>query len=77
MHYDVDYSNKPDADLLALEDICDYIGRDKFNELTTMFQARTQLSFEQFSAWVSLTGVQGFPVRAWYKHCYPNATLPN
>lgn len=71
-HYDISYKDLPEAQAhtKAIQDIKEYLGDDRFDKITKEFQKKI-LSFDNFAMYASITGVQGFPVQAWYKHCWP------
>ena len=76
-HYNIDYSDLEDAEkqAKAIADIIDYLGSpSKFNELTTMFREEADGNMHQrwFEIACSFAGVQGYPVVAWFHHCFPN-----
>lgn len=74
MHYDVDYSvfdNEVDKHNAAIEDIRDYLGGEKFATLTTEFRAMGEMTFGSFANYVSIAGISGYPVKAWYNHIWP------
>lgn len=71
-HYNIDYSGlEPDEKYKkALEDIKDYMGADKFDELTEAFRAEGKMPEGRFHNYVSLAGVSGYPAVAWYNYIY-------
>lgn len=72
-HYDVDYSEIQDPIAKhnkAIEDIKEYMGEERFANLTNTFKEYPNLSLEQFTLYCSIAGVQGYPVKAWYNYCY-------
>lgn len=54
----------------AIADVKEYLGEDRFSQLTELFRQQPY-TLDQFSLAVSFAGVQGYPVKAWYNHCYP------
>lgn len=71
-HYDVNYSglSPNDAHNQAIKDIIDYMGEEKYNDLTQQFRA-FELNLDAFRMYVSFAGIQGFPVERWYNEVYP------
>lgn len=72
-HYDVNYSDlTPQAKHdKAIADIKDYLGDDKYRNLTAEFRAAGPMPLGRFEMYLSIAGVQGYPVRAWYNEVYP------
>lgn len=72
-HYDIDYSGlDPIAKHeKALQDIVDYMGRDKFDRLVESLRKGEQLTLQHFRLVMSFAGVQGYPVKALYNHIWP------
>lgn len=73
-HYNIDYSKYDDDPITkhnqAIKDIKEYIGEEKFDNLTQEFKSFSWMSLEQFGFYVSLAGIQGYPVKAWYNYIY-------
>lgn len=70
MHTTIDYhhlSGKAKQQA-ALLDLRNYYGSDKFDHLNGEFKTLKDqgLTFEGFTAYVELSGVQGYPIRAWW-----------
>lgn len=65
-HYDIDYSKSPAPAFDAVQDIIDYLGKKKYNEISPMISLVTHCG--QFTMYCSIAGIHGFPVRAWYEH---------
>jgi len=56
----------------ALNDIKEWLGdHRKFLELTKTFRAEKP-SQRAFTFYCGLAGVQGYPVVAWWRHCFPD-----
>ena len=73
-HYNIDYSDLAGSQKQqkALADIIDWFGSDRrFAELTTAFREEPGLTQERFALFTSIAGVQGYPVIAWWNHCFP------
>ena len=73
-HYNTSYSNlEGEAKITyAIADIIEWLGSGKkFAELTKAFQAEKP-SQRAFTFYCSLAGVQGYPVIAWWRHCFPS-----
>lgn len=75
MSYIVDYSELDNDPIAkhnkAIEDIKEYLGEEKFNRVTE--QIRTEypdMTLKQFQMAISFGGVQGYPAKAWYNHCF-------
>ena len=59
----------------ALNDIKDYLGEPKFNEITSAFRNTYPVGVKvptlgQFRFKLSFVGVQGYPVEVWYSHIF-------
>jgi len=74
-HYDISYANlAPDAKRAqAIQDIKDYLGDDRYNELTDLIHQNYQLppNLEKFRMAVSMSGIRGYPVVAWHEVLWP------
>ena len=58
----------------ALDDVRDYLGHARFEELTGMFRRDypdVPCPAVKFALLVSLAGVQGYPATAWREHIWP------
>jgi hypothetical protein len=65
MHVDIDYTNRSTAAFDAVEDIKEYLGQKKFDEISPEFAKVTDC--KQFRFYCMLGGIRGFPVKAWYE----------
>lgn len=79
-HYTMSYAGLTDEvkSAKALQDIKDYLGEDKFEEVSETMR-NEMIPYEQFVMAMSImAGIQGYPVQAWYEHVYGQgtATLP-
>jgi len=76
MHYLTNYANLSDDEkrVQAIRDIRMYMGDEAFQRISTEL-VEHNLSFGMFAFYAAFCGVQGYPVRAWYQYCYPNATI--
>jgi len=68
-HYDIDYTNVPNAEDKAIADTVDWLGGqerfDKVNvELRTAVEQGATLAWVQLA--LSFAGVRGFPAKVWY-----------
>lgn len=56
----------------AIEDVKEFLGKEKFDKLTKEFREvpQDQMSLDKFTNYVSLAGIQGYPVKAWYNYIY-------
>ena len=65
-HYTIDYTNVKGgaARHQAIEDIKDWMGNSRFDALSPEMKLVTDP--RQFQFYAGLTGVEGFPVEAWY-----------
>jgi hypothetical protein len=74
-HYNIVYTDLPpeEKSYKALQDIADWLGsKRKFRELTEAFiYEGSELTQQRFAFYCSLAGVQGYPVIAWWEHCFP------
>jgi len=77
-HYTVKYGDLEGIpkQAKALADIVDYLGWEKFTELSgVLAEENPRLTLKQLRMALSFAGVQGYPVRAWYAHIYGQAAL--
>jgi hypothetical protein len=71
-HYDIDYSKSPTKAYDAIEDIKEFLGRERFTRITqTLSTARNPLHWRLALAFA---GVQGYPVVAWYELVHGQGT---
>lgn len=56
----------------AIADIKDFLGEDKFGQITKTFREvpQDQMPLDKFTNYASLAGIQGYPVKAWYNYIY-------
>lgn len=64
MHTTINYTSSPSPKFDAVEDIKQYLGQAKWDELFPLM-AKVK-SPSQFQSYCYLAGVQGLPVTAWY-----------
>ena len=79
MHYNTSYKDLPlaEKDAKALQDLRDYLGEERFADLTSRIKSvETPVSYKEFVMLMSLAGVEGYPVKAYYKFLYPNEEIP-
>lgn len=74
-HYTINYSNCIDEVAKhnkALADIKDFLGEERFNNLTEMFKVHwsEQPELGHFQLMCAFVGVQGYPVKAWYNYIW-------
>lgn len=62
-----DYSKSPAPKFDAVQDIMEYLGREKYDELIENGMGEFK-NPNQFSFFCMLAGIDGFPVEAWYDH---------
>ena len=69
MYTEIDYSEKQGDEKIgaALSDIVDWFGWTKFAELSRLTREE-KITFREFQMAVSIGGVEGYPVRAWWEH---------
>ena len=72
-HYDVDYAGlQPQAaHEKAIQDIKDYLGDHKYAEVTALAKKHSPMTTEQWAYNLLLSGIQGYPVRAWHDEIWP------
>lgn len=72
-HYEVSYAelSPQAAHDKAIADIKDYMGADKFVAITDDFRQYSPQSVEALAMYLSIAGVQGYPVRAWHDVIWP------
>lgn len=61
----IDYSQSAAPAFDAVEDIKEYLGKDRWEQVSPEMAKITDR--EQFAAFASFAGIEGFPVRAWYE----------
>lgn len=61
----VDYAFSPCPNADAVADIQEYLG-DRYDRVAAYL--RTITDFGQFQLWCSFAGIEGFPVKAWFRH---------
>jgi hypothetical protein len=64
MHNTVSYKNSPAPKFDAVQDIKEWFGKARWNEVSKMM--RLVKDPDQFDLYAGLGGVSGFPVIAWY-----------
>lgn len=64
MHTNKDYSKSPSKNFDAVEDIKSWLGARKFNKVSPGMAKITHPN--QFSFYCMVSGIEGFPVQAWY-----------
>lgn len=75
MHTNIDYKKSPAPAFDAVQDIIDYMGKEKYNDISPMMAKVTSCGL--FSNYCALAGIQGFPVKAWYEHFHGQGTWDN
>lgn len=65
MHTTKDYSKSPAKAFDAVEDVKNWIGRERWDEVSKLMA--TVRNPYTFSLYAELAGVKGFPVNAWYE----------
>lgn len=76
-HYDVDYSGltPQHKHKKALVDIVDYLGEERFHRVNAHYHELASkgviLTRDQFAHHLSIAGVSGYPVSAWYAEIWP------
>jgi hypothetical protein len=65
MHQTVDYSRSPAKAFDAVEDVKNWLGTAKWDEVSPMMAKVTDP--RQFYLYAGLAGIQGYPVAAWYE----------
>jgi hypothetical protein len=73
-HYTINYSElvEPAKHNKAIEDIKQWLGEERFEELTDMLRKDEELkiNYARFSFLASFSGVQGYPAVAWHNHIF-------
>jgi hypothetical protein len=67
-HYDISYSKSPAPNFDAVQDIIEWLGIERFQHLS-----KKMMEVKHCGTWrmaLSLAGIQGFPVIAWYEHIH-------
>lgn len=65
MKHTIDYTNSLAPAFDAVEDIRNWLGEDKYNELYPKLAEMDNCAV--FALCCSFVGIQGFPVKAWYE----------
>lgn len=74
MHNLIDYTDMPNRQERAIEDIRNWLGAERFELILEQFRAApAPLEFEQFELLLGIAGVSGYPVRALHRHIWPEA----
>jgi hypothetical protein len=73
-HYEISYEEleEPAKHNKALQDIKDWLGEEKFHEVTGLLRADVALrdDYRRFSFLASFAGVRGYPAVAWHNHVF-------
>lgn len=74
-HYTRDYSTLTGSakSSAAIADIIDFLGDNKFDELTAEFRRYRHLELDQFACFVGIAGISGYPVEAWHDYIYTDS----
>lgn len=67
-----DYSQSPAPAFDAVNDIMEYFGDKKYNEISP--QMSLIKNCRQFQFYCMAAGIKGFPVKAWYEHYHGQGT---
>jgi hypothetical protein len=72
-HYTVDYSDCTPQDKYkrALGDVIDYMGTVKFSKMVYAFRQHPEIPVDHLAFYLSLGGIQGYPVQALHDHFWP------
>lgn len=65
MSYTISYKNSPAPAFDAVEDIREYLGNNRYGELTHIL--KDVKSCANFALYCSMCGIRGYPVQAWYE----------
>ena len=70
MHTDIKYNldNQEAAEAAAMEDVKNWLG-NRFDPVEALLKYQIQQGFnlEQFGLTLSFAGIQGYPVKVWFK----------
>ena len=71
-HYTVNYKDLPkeEAHQKAISDIIDWLGKERYDKISENFRAEGFMSLKHFTFYCGISGVQGFPVQAWYEELF-------
>lgn len=79
MYTTINYENKTKPEIEALKDIANWFGgkrqRAQKEILFLQHYGNIPPKFETFVFWCSFAGIEGYPVRVWYKHIWPSAEI--
>ena len=69
-HYDIDYSKLSGVKrhAKAIQDIKDYIGKDRFKHLTKILVKENLQTLDEYKMALSFAGIHGYPCEAWMHH---------
>lgn len=72
-HYIVDYSSLTPQEKYAqaYADIIDYMGGKKFDQIVADFRQYPPMSVEALAMYLSIAGVQGYPVSVMHDFIWP------
>jgi len=65
MHSTIDYGKSPSPAFDAVEDVRDWLGAERYAKIAPEMAKLTNC--KAFAMYCSLTGISGFPVKAWYE----------
>ena len=83
-HYTISYKDMPETEAhqKALADIKDWLGEDRFLKITKGCREAVDpdgnpeiLTFPQWRMAMFLSGIEGYPLKAWYKEIWPNMPI--
>ena len=72
MHTDIDYGKLtgPAKELKAKRDLINWLGIAKYNMLVKEFKTHENMTRQNFMAYMSMAGVQGYPVHVFWETIY-------
>jgi hypothetical protein len=74
-HYNINYAglSQAEADHKAMEDIVNFHGQVRVDEIQKMFRAMPEpLSLNEFAMAISFIGIKGYPCEAWHRRIWPD-----
>lgn len=72
-HYTVNYESMTPVEKhnAAIADCIDYLGESRFNDICERIKLVPDMTLEELHVVLSFGGIQGYPVKAIYNHCFP------
>jgi hypothetical protein len=68
-HYEINFSDMPEQERKdkALDELVLFWGADKYASVVNMMRKMDKIPFQAFAITMSMTGVEGYPVKVLYE----------